>query len=161
MTWHIPKTWTAEPLTSGDLNAQLRDNLGFLKDPPTVFGRTATLSGVGSVTTTSLTWVAIHASLSLSITTAGGDLWLWCTGRVNNQTSGTIQIYLDFELDGTRVDGGTAGCAGGPGINHTIPITTLARGVAPGLHVVKPVWRVESASTAWWNMNGVFWIREV
>lgn len=31
MPWHIPKTWTKEPLTSSDMNAQVRDNMEHLK----------------------------------------------------------------------------------------------------------------------------------
>ena len=36
--WNTPLTWQVDQLvTEADLNSQLRDNLRFLKDPPTDF----------------------------------------------------------------------------------------------------------------------------
>ena len=32
MAWTAPKTWSSEPLTSLDLNSNVRDNLNHLKD---------------------------------------------------------------------------------------------------------------------------------
>jgi hypothetical protein len=61
MAWTTPRTWLAgELVKEGDLNAQIRDNLGVLKTPLTDAGKIIALSAtyVDDLSGTNLTGVA-------------------------------------------------------------------------------------------------------
>lgn len=70
MAWTTPKTWTVnEVLTAADMNAQLRDNLTFLRDRPTFH---------------------YHYNVTLSINTAG----VWTAYPYNTTDWSTPEVTL-------------------------------------------------------------------
>ena len=84
MTWNTPLTWQVDQLvTEADLNSQLRDNLRFLKDPPTDF---ISLDEEQDYASTSDEFVDVdRQKLALSVTTAGGDLLVVFFGMLRNE----------------------------------------------------------------------------
>lgn len=48
MSWTAPKTWTAGPLTSSDMNVHVRDNLKAIGDAWTSYGSGASWTATGS-----------------------------------------------------------------------------------------------------------------
>lgn len=82
MSWNIPITWDHGRLvTPGDLNEQIRDNLSYLyAHVPNV--QSVTASGVFS--TSSASWVAVSASLDLTVTTGSGLVMVGFVGHHYN-----------------------------------------------------------------------------
>lgn len=176
MTWTIPKTWvTGEPLTAGDLNTHLRDNLEALKEPPTDHyapDETADYS------TTSNSFVDVDGTkLALTITTNGGDVLVGFHGTVNGNNTGGVVRYLHFdvEVDGQRVagdDGAVAlGVPASTSVTAPVSFVRLVTGLAAGTHTFKLQWRRNNtgvtgtlyagAGTAGLDLHPQFWVREV
>lgn len=163
MAWTSPKTWTAEPLTSSDLNTHLRDNLNALKDPPS---NKYTFNDSADWTTTSTSFVDIDTTdLSLAITTYGGDVLVHFFGTT---TTSAGQIFFDFTVDGTR-NGGDDGLVRVPSTLTPTSFTVLVEGLSAASHTFKMQWKVSSgtatlyagAGTASNDVHGQFWVREV
>src|SRR3712207_4948156 len=99
-TWHTPKSWsTGELVTATNLNEQLRDNLEFLKAPP---NNAYLLNEAANYTTTSTSFVEVDGAgseLTLSLTTAGGDVLIVFNGVVANSAAGST-VYFDVLIDG-------------------------------------------------------------
>lgn len=170
MTWTTPKTWvTGEPLTAGDLNTHLRDNLNALKTPP---GDAYIANEASNYTTTSTAFVSVDATnLALTITTAGGDALVAFSGAVSNNTAGQA-VYFDVDLDGVRQ-------AGNDGINvltsaaansiGNAAFAWLVTGLAAGSHTFKLQWKVSGgtgtlyagAGTGGADIHPQFWVREI
>lgn len=132
MAWTSPKSWTAEVLTSSDLNTHLRDNLNALKDPPDSFYDMSVASDI-SFTTTS--FADLDAALSLSITSYGGDLRVYFQAAIV-QSAGIA--YFSFDLDGTTVNSADDGLARSNGTAaHMLTMEYWFRGVASGAHTIK------------------------
>jgi hypothetical protein len=155
MTWTAPKTWTAEPLTSADLNAQVRDNLLYLKEPPTA---SVAVAGV-SVSGTSTAYVAISASLKVSVTTTGGDVLVVYTGRHGTTSGG---IYLNTYLNGTDPHSGANwDLYGQATYSAMIPVVRLFEGLAPGVHEFQPY--VKATGGGSYSLSGTWtlWAKEI
>jgi hypothetical protein len=164
MAWTQPKTWSSEPLTSSDLNTHLRDNLEELKDPPS---EQYVLNQGTDYTTTSTSWVNVdNTNLAFTLTTNGGDVLVHVHLPVVG--SGGI-VYLDLEVDGTRLagdDGLARAAAGGVAI---VSFTRLITGLAAGSHTIKLQWKVGAgtgtiyagAGTSGNDLHGQMWVREV
>src|SRR5689334_15175635 len=102
-TWaNAKENWIAgELVLATDMNL-IGNDLNWLKTPPTA----NYLVNQGSdYTTTSTSFVNVDGTnLSLTITTAGGNVLIGFSGVVSNTTVGTV-TYLDVEIDGTRFAG--------------------------------------------------------
>lgn len=164
MAWTEPKTWTAEVLTSSDLNTHLRDNLSALKNPPSDF---YTFNEGSDYTTTSTSFTNVDGTdLSFTIVTYGGDLIVHFDGYCAN---GAGYVLLDVTIDGVRQFGDDGAIktlvnSGGP-----ISFTRIISGIAAGSRVVNLVWKVAAgtgtmyagAGTANFDIHPQFWVREV
>lgn len=163
MAWTDPKTWTAEVLTSSDLNTHLRDNLNALKDPPS---NKYTFNDSADWTTSSTSYANIDGTdLSLTITTYGGDVMVHFHGTMSNATQGC----LDFTIDGVR-HGGDDGLVRTPNTLCTVAFTVLVEGLSAASHTFVMQWKASTAAalilyagagTVNNDLHGQFWVREV
>lgn len=166
--WSSPKTWAVgELVTAALLNAHLRDNLDFLKTPPTA---AYILNETGDYTTTSTSFVNVDvAKLTLSITTAGGDVLIGFCGSIL-ESAGTV--FFDVDIDGTRTAGDDGICtvtASSSTARTNATFFKLVQGLAPGLHLFKLQWKVNAgtatlfagAGTSNGDIHPQFFVREV
>jgi hypothetical protein len=167
-TWRTPVTWTVGQLvTATNLNEQLRDNLEFLKTPPTALHH---VNQASDYTTTSTSFVDVDATnLSLTIVTAGGDVMIGFTGTVDNNGAG--KTYLDVAVDSVRMGGddGLQAADNNAITAEPMILCVLKQGLAPGSHTFKLQWKVQSgtstlyagAGTTNLDLHPQFWVREV
>lgn len=158
MAWTTPLTWTAGmALGATDFNTQFRDNLNALKTP--AFGRTAcNPTGVVDIRTTSTTWTAISAGVSLTLTTYGGGINWGFMGALNLDPA-----MFALEVDGVIYTGihpsGVYKASAQVSINDWVSEIT-----ASGAHTLRPAWRVgagtETAQLKCSGIPAVFWARE-
>lgn len=143
MAWTQPKTWSSEPLTSSDLNTHLRDNLEELKDPPS---GDYTLNEVSDYTTTSTTFVDVDATnLSVTLTTNGGDVFVFFAPLVGLGSSQVV--FFDLDVDGTGLGGDDGIVAAVPsGVGIAIPVMAMITGLAAGSHTIKLQWKVSGGT---------------
>ena len=170
-TWSTPLTWQVNQLvTEADLNSQLRDNLRYLKDPPTAFTR---IEGQSDYRTTSDSFVDVQRQgLGLSVTTAGGDLLVAFFGMVRNDDADG-GVALDVNLDGARLGGQDGLIGSDPELRNWAPLgfLALAQNLDAGAHSLILQWKRNpgrgTARLAGGNgannfkMHGQFWAREV
>ncbi len=165
MAWTSPKTWTAEVLTSSDLNTHLRDNLNALKEPPDNFYE---VNNVSDLTFTTTSWADLDSTnLSLAITTAGGDIRVWFQAAVSH-SSGVA--YFSFDLDGTTVNSADDGIARvWQNSAQMIYVEWWFRDVAAGAHTIKVKAKVSAGTltvfrgqaSAGNRIDGMFMVREM
>lgn len=167
--WTSPKTFSVgELVTASMLNQHLRDNLEFLKSPPTA---AYILNESADYTTTSTSFVTVdNTKLALSITTAGGDVLIGFSGVVIN--SSPSSTFFDVEVDTVRT-GGDDGlvCVTSPSAASRMNATffKLLQGLAAGSHTFKLQWRVVAgtstlfagAGTSNGDLHPQFFVREV
>lgn len=158
MAWTTPKTWIdGNKLEAAELNEQVRDNLSFLFSKP---GASYSLDEGADYTTTSALFTDIDGTnLGLSITSGGGDLLVWFSGTVAADVGIPAYIYLDVDLDGSRVGGddglvmiasntsGTANQYQGDKWNNIV-LLRLLTGLAAGTHTLSLQWKVLGTSGA-------------
>lgn len=155
MAWSQPRTWSSDKITDAVLNAEIRDNMDALKDPPSD-NYTDTYTGSSFSSTTSTSFVAIHANYSLSLSTRGGDILVCFSGVL----SAAANWYVDLALDGQRI-GGTDGILAG---NSRKPIALywLLTGKPSATYTFDMYWKVASGTlTLENNQVPQFWAREV
>ena len=170
-TWHVPLTWQVDQLvTEADLNSQLRDNLNFLKDPPTAF---VSLDEEADYASNSNEFVDVDRErLALSLTTAGGDLLVVFFGMVKNSDARGA-VALDVALDGARVGGDDGLIGSSPDSRNWTPVSfcALVRDVAAGAHNLYLQWKrnpregaaqlAAGAGTHSFDNHAQFWAREI
>lgn len=170
--WTNPKTWVVDELvTAATMNAQIRDNLLWLKSPPS---REYTALGDGDWVTSSTAWVDVDGTyLALYMETTGGDLMVHFHGTMILTGADGI-AYFDLTLDGFPV-------AGDNGIialqnpdsalaQRITPVSFTRRitNVSPMAHLVRLQWRVNSGTariyagtTSGRQLKPQFWMMEV
>lgn len=170
-TWHTPRTWQVDQLvTEADLNSQLRDNLNFLKDPPTAFVSLDEASNYGS---SSNEFVDVDRErLALNLTTAGGDLLVVFFGVVKNH-DGRGGVALDVTLDGARIGKDDGLIVSSLELRSWLPVSfsALVRDVAAGPHNLYLQWKrspregsaamIAGAGTYGFDCHPQFWAREI
>ncbi len=165
MAWTTPKTWSVdELLTAADLNEQLRDNMNALKSPPSA---EYTLNEASDYSTSSTTFVDVDGTnLALTVNTNGGDVMVHFHGVINSSGN---RVYLDVDVDGSRV-AGDDGITGGYFSNRMpISFTRLLTGLSAGEHTFTLQWKVSGGSATMFAGAGSanedwhpqFWVREV
>lgn len=171
--WTPPITWNPGYLvTAGDLNAQLRDNLEFLKAPPFA----SFIANEGSdYTTTSGSFVNVDntaGKFNLTLVTYGGPVLVCFSGNIIRSTS-PQRVYFDVELDGVRLagDDGILGIGDPSNISPGTPVTLLwwKTGLAAGSHTFKLQWRTTTgtatlyagAGTSNADLHAQFWVKEL
>ena len=167
--WTTPATYTpSQRVGADDLNL-VRDNLEFLKSPPT---DTYEFNDGSNWSTTSTTFANVDATdLSLDITTAGGAVMIGFVGTVDGTSGGTVHAYFDVSIDGVRIGGDDGICVAHCGAEATVvSFVYLKVGVSAGAHNFKLMWKTSSgdtlllyagAGTSNYDVHGQFWVREV
>jgi hypothetical protein len=142
MAWDNP-VWTAEGITDDKLNTRIRDNMIALKDPPTDVDN---FSYTGSHYTSfaSSTWAAVTV-FSVTLTTTGGDVFIWC----NICTSSASTACYDFAVDGSRL-GGNDGII--PFFTGSVSMVWLVQDLAAGEHTIELYAKMSSGT-----MNVIFY----
>jgi hypothetical protein len=166
--WSSPRSWSVGELVSASLlNSHLRDNLEFLKGPPTAL---YTLNESSDYTTTSTSFVNVDGTkLSLSITSAGGDVLIGFCGCIL-QSAGTV--FYDVEVDAVRTGGDDGLCVVSPTAASqrlNASFFKLIQGLSAGVHTFKLQWRVNAgtatllsgAGTSNGDIHPQFFVREV
>lgn len=176
VVWTTPKTWTSEPLTSSDLNAQLRDNLEYLHARPSDI---EVLAGRGNYATTSATFVDVDATyFALSVTTTGGALLIGCNVllRLASTAAGSRIVALNLLIDGAlaAANDGITGIytSGTQTLETPVSFTWLTPALSAGAHTIKLQWKLSSSTSATcilrggsgvadtdWNPH--FWAKEI
>jgi hypothetical protein len=164
--WTAPRTWsTGELVTAALMNEHIRDNLEFLKGPPS----NQYIGNLGADWSTTSTTYALmdNTNLNLSITTVGGDVLIVFAAVSLN--SGGITFY-DVEVDGVRTGGddGLMGCAS-TNIRTNATVIKLLTGLAAGAHTFKMMHKVSAgtgstfagAGTSNADFHPQFFVREV
>jgi len=169
VAWTAPKTWTSEPLTSIDLNAQLRDNQNHLKDRLDNSANRI-VNHPGNYTTTSTSFVDVDATkLSLTLTTHGGDVLLGLTATAYQRTHGA-SIFFNIAVDSVDyfADNGiarmTVANSGDIHRHKPLCLVVLIPGLSAGSHTFKLRWKVSDNSTAVIDANSLhpqFWAKEL
>jgi hypothetical protein len=154
MPWHAPITWQVDQLvTEGDLNAQLRDNLLYLKGRADRALASVTPLSL-DISTSSTQWADIQSdTLSLSLVTAGGPVLLGFSGVFSTVSTAETVAQLDFAIDGLRYVGaeGLAVANVRSGVitlqhDHVL-MQALIMNLAAGPHVFRPQWRLASGAS--------------
>ena len=169
MAWTAPKTWSSEPLTSLDLNSNVRDNLNHLKDrldsSANVF-----LSGNSFLQTTATEFVDVDAvNLALTLTTHGGDVLLGFTGTVqcsNGNGSAYVNVAVD-DVDYVADDGIVRHMISASfDFNRHKPLSfvMLIPALSAGSHTFKLRWKASASNTAKMDVVSLhpqFWAKEI
>lgn len=169
MAWTAPKTWTSEPLTSIDLNAQLRDNQNYLKDRMDNSGH-FTADAAGNYTTTSTSFVDVDATnLSLTLRTHGGDALLGFTAAVYSQSNGG-KIFFNVAVDSVDYFAGngitqlTILNAGDVHRHKPLCLVVLIPGLSADSHTFTLRWKTSNHNTAvieTVHLHPQFWVKEL
>ena len=169
MAWTAPKTWSSEPLTSLDLNTNVRDNLNHLKDRLDS-GADSVVSGQDFLATTSSEFVDVDAvNLSLALTTHGGDVLLGFTGTLISTRSGS-SVYFNVAVDEVAhfADDGiivnTIASAGDNNRHKPLSFVVLIPGLSAGSHTFKLRWKTTASNTARIDvarLHPQFWAKEI
>ena len=169
MAWTAPKTWSSEPLTSLDLNSNVRDNLNHLKDRlDSSAGRF--IHGESSLATTATEFVDVDAvKLKLELTTHGGDVLLGFTGAVTCSRANST-VFLNVAVDDVDyiADDGIVGhkIAGTYDENRHKPLSfvMLIPGLSPGPHTFKLRWKTGGGNIGRMEvvrLHPQFWAKEI
>ncbi len=169
MAWTAPKTWSSEPLTSLDLNANVRDNLNHLKDRlDSSAGKF--ISGQSMLSTTATEFVDVDAvNLSLTLTTHGGDVLLGFTGTVQS-TASNGSVFFNVAVDNVDyvADDGiirhNIGASFDNRRDKPLSFVMLIPDLSAGSHTFKLRWKANSGNAARMevvSLHPQFWAKEI
>jgi hypothetical protein len=151
----------------------MRDNLEFLKTPPFALQQ---FNQGSDYTVTSTSFVEVDGGgteLTLTITTAGGDVAIGFFGTFAHSVA-SGRCYLDVDIDGTML-GGDSGLVqfrspgAGTGFAFSVSFVAFKSGLTPGSHTFKLMWATSGATltlhagagTATFDTHPQFWVREL
>ena len=161
MAWETPKTWASEPLTSIDLNEQVRDNLNHLKDRFDGTSAAAQYISTSDYSTSGTAWVDVDSTnMALTITTTGGDVLVTANGNVsNNNDSRTAYIGVDVDsgADFAQLYEQKEGVDG----IHSFGSSWIFTGLSAGSHTFKLQWKLSYSRTRKMYTGALFDVREV
>ena len=142
--WHGAADWDVGQLvTAADLNAQVRDNVGYLFERPL----TVITSNRGSdFISTSTSFVNVHVDeLALTLTLAGTRARVTFQGNFRIQTSspGAGRLYLDIAVDGIRQAGDDGLLVTHITSDDFVPLafSWVLAGLTPGTHTITLQWK--------------------
>lgn len=141
--WTDPRTWAAsEVLTAALMNEQLRDNLYWLKDPPSFSQRPNNITA----STTSATYVAVSGSLQSLISVRNSGLLLGFTMYNLSCSAAGETVYVGIQIDGTTVGQWAHEC---PANNASMSATAqfYEASVTPETRTIRLVWAVTGGAT--------------
>ncbi len=168
--WSSPRSWSTGELVSASLmNTHVRDNLEFLKGPPT----DQDVVNLGADITAAVTSFADldATNLDIQITSAGGDIMIGFSGSIINSTP-TSCMFDVIEVGGSRIGGDDGLFVVTPSTaTQRLPVNfvVLLTGIAAGVHRYRIQQRSVSGTTTLHAGAGTansdnhprFWVREV
>jgi hypothetical protein len=125
-----------------------------------VVQQVGTASATGSTTTTSTT-LADMDSMSVTMTTTGGDLVCWWMGNMGHNDSNTVTITHGFDLDGTDAQGVTFYAENPTGHMKGASNGYRFTSVSSASHTVKYQWKTTSTSDTAQNTGRTLIVMEV
>ena len=169
VAWTAPKTWSSEPLTSLDLNRNVRDNLNHLKNRlDSSAGKL--VSGEALLQTTATEFVDVDAvNLSLTLTTHGGDVLLGFTGSAQSGKAGG-SIYFNVAVDDVNyvADDGILSHQVSASLDNNkhkpLSFVMLIADLREGSHTFKLRWKTNAGNTAKIDVVSLhpqFWAKEI
>lgn len=142
---------TGDLVTEADMDA-IRGNIEYLLDPSK--GRVVVASGTYSTTSTS--FVAVNAAVSITLETHGGPVFISASGVVSVDTTPHL-VKIGINIDGTVYPSSTLGGYAASQANtdflgqwHITDIVPLAA----GSHTIQLVWNID-AGTATMTMTAI------
>jgi hypothetical protein len=156
--WSSPRSWSVGELVSASLlNSHLRDNLEFLKGPPTAL---YILNESSDYTTTSTSFVNVDGTKLSLIGFCGCVL----------ESAGTL--FFDVEVDAVRTGGDDGLCVVTPTTASqrlNASFFKLIQGLSAGVHTFKLQWKVTAGTatllagsgTSNGDIHPQFFVREV
>ena len=171
MVWNGTKNWTAETLSSADMDTYVSDNTAALKDPPAGY---ATINEATNVTTSSTSFVDVDATegkFQHTIAVVGSRVEVGFFGTFLH-SSILGRIYLDVAIDGTPQSGddgyvrSTTVLSSGAYQNESF--TAIITGITPGSRVFTLQWKTSGATltlyrgagTSQLDVHPQFWVVE-
>jgi hypothetical protein len=118
------------------------------------------VSATASATTTSTT-LADMDSMSITLTTTGGNLLCWFAGNMGHNDSNTVTITHGFDLDGTDAQGVTFYAENPTAHMKGASNAYLFTSVSSASHTVKYQWKTTSASDTALNTGRTLVVMEV
>lgn len=170
MAWTSPITWASELVTVPVFNAQIRDNLIALKDPPSG----VTYNHGADISISSTSFANVDAGLAQTIVVAGTQVAVGFSGTARPSSSTERRLYFNVSVDGSDYfpDDGIFACGNGAvtnsidmlfAINFLVWLT-----VSPGSRLFRLRARVNASSwtlyaftTANYATHAGFWAREM
>jgi hypothetical protein len=158
MAWSPPRSWQPGEIPTAEMfNAHIRDNLAFLKDPPTLVYTQYTSISTSSTVFTSMgfNWAFQNAGGRLMIGMSGGGYYPAGSTPPNNGR-------IDFSIDGTQIGSTVYGAYAVPfNTVGSVPFSFvfLTEPYAAGTHTIVPLFKTDNSafSIPWHHL----WIREV
>jgi len=141
--WHGTPDWEPGQLvTAADLNAQIRDNVGYLFARPIA---AVTADENSDFTTTATDFVDIDAGFSVLLALEGSRARVHFHGVLflQGSSAGTQRAFFDVAVDGVRQAGDDGICfveTVNNGVRH-VSFTRLITGLTPGTHTFRPQWK--------------------
>lgn len=141
--WHGTANWDVGQLvTAADMNAQVRDNIGYLFERP---AGVVTSNRESDYVTTSTAFVDVHASeMAVTLDLEGTRVQVQFQGNFHIETSspGTNRTYLDVAVDGVRQAGDDGIClVVGGGYMSVTGFRWVITGLTPGTHTFSLQWK--------------------
>lgn len=163
MAWTTPKTnWaTGELVTAEDMNS-IGENLATLRHPITAVAAYTTTEDIRAEVT-EFTDVDSD-NLSLTITTAGGDVLVHFYGTTGRGGGHDFQGSFDIDVDGTRQgsDDGVVKVYFQYIKHRCVSFTRLIQGLSAGSHTFKLQWKSYGSGRGLILHKGAqFWVREI
>ena len=167
--WTTPKTWTAEPLTSTDMNTYIRDNQNDIRARQDN-NDDYIANEVSNYTTTSSSFVDVDGTnLNISLTTLGGDVLVGFAGSVQIPSGDFGHFNIAVDSADYFGDDGVTGLTQG---NATLDVSfvVLIEGLSAGVHTFELRWKIDGGGTATlWSGAGTtsldfhpqFWVQEI
>jgi len=146
--WHGTADWEVGQLvTAADLNAQVRDNVGYLFERPLGL---VTSNRSSDFVTTSTSFVNVHADdMAVTLDLEGTRVRVTFQGNFRIQTSspGTGRLYLDVAVDGIRQAGDDGICVVHVTTDSYEPLgfSWVITDLAPGTHTFTLQWRTTAS----------------
>lgn len=177
MTLFDPRTWVKEVVTSTLFNAELKDHLNLLKDPPTdVIENTATsnFTRTGATTYADVSTTKFQATVTPSVP-ASRDCALLVVARFTlrpSDTSALNAVTFDLDQDGASVsEGDGLACVEGDNtVALPVSFMHIIEGVPGGVAtVIKLRWKINTSArtatiysnTGTYQQRSQFWVREI
>ncbi len=158
-------------MTAVDLNKEIRDNMNALKSPPSAHYEANESSDYTTASTTFADVDGTAGKFNLTITTAGGDVFVGFHGTVEHNNF--LAIFFDVLVDGTTLVGGDDGIErvkqGAASDDVPVGFVRLVSGLAAGSHSFKLQWKTGGATatlfagagTSTKDVHPQFWVREM